>query len=413
MPGKINSISLLVAVAIGAVAMHAEAGIAAPPTKLTTVVVFNGQSGALPLNGSLLYNGQTLYGATYSGGIQPQALYIDDFGVVFSLPDMVGAVTTTVLHAFAGPDGAHPNGGLVADGQGNLYGTTSAGGAEGLGTVFKLTNPHSAGGTWTLTTLHSFAGPDGASPIAGVTFGPDRSIYGAATAGGSAGTGTIYKISPAGTFQVVHDFTVLEGMGRPETNVVVDPAGTIVGTVSIVGAGAPHSFGGLFAIPPTGKLQLVSTVGGGEAVGNILRDSAGNIYGTSNKVYLDPPFGAAIWKVTAITHVWSYLAVVENQVTAGGLTRDAAGNLYATTTGGPNNFANGQRVNGGTVFTVAPSGTVTTLATLGFDNQSPQAGVVLDPAGNLWGTSSAGGIPCGTPSNVTTTGCGTVFALSQ
>jgi uncharacterized repeat protein (TIGR03803 family) len=412
MPGKISSISLLVAVAIGAVAMHAEVGIAAPPTKLTTVVNFNGQYGALPINGSLLYRGQTLYGATYSGGLPAGATDIDDFGAVFSIPDTVGA-TITVLHAFSGPDGSHPNGGLVADGQGNLYGTTSAGGAEGLGTVFKLTNPHSTGGAWTETTLHSFAGPDGASPIAGVTLGPDGSIYGAAPAGGSAGTGTIYKIPPTGTFQIVHDFTLLEGMGRPETNLVVDPAGTIVGTVSIIGAGAPHSFGGLFAIPPTGKLQFVSTVGGGEAVGNILRDSAGNIYGTSNKVYRTPPFGAAIWKVTAITHVWSYLAVVENEVTAGGVTRDSAGNLYATTTGMPNNFDIGHRVNGGTVFTVTPSGTVTTLATLGFDNQSPQAGVVLDPAGNLWGTSAAGGVDCRLPSNVTTTGCGTVFVLSQ
>lgn len=414
MLGKNKRIALSLVTAVGVATMHMAVGVAGPPTKQTTVEIFNGQDGALPLGGNLLYNSQTIYGATYSGGFPAGASITADFGVVFSITDSVEAATTTVLHAFVGTDGMHPNGGLVADNQGNLYGTTSAGGAQGLGTVFKLTSPNSANGTWTLTTLHNFSGPDGASPIAGVTFGPDGSIYGATPAGGSEGTGIIFKIAPTGTFQILHDFTYLEGLGRPETNVVVDPTGTVVGTVSIAGGGVPHSFGGLFAIRPTGKLEFVSTVGGGRPVGNIVRDSIGNIYGTSNVVYLNPPFGAAIWKVAAYTYVWSYLAILEGEVTAGGLTRDAAGNLYATTTGSPNNFSsNEHRSNGGSVFAVGPTGIVTTLATLGFDNQGPQAGVIFDPAGNLWGTTTAGGFPCGTPSNVTTTGCGTVFVLSH
>jgi uncharacterized repeat protein (TIGR03803 family) len=411
MLGKIKGISGLVAMAVGAVALHPGAD-AAAPTKLTTVTDFNGEAGALPLNGNLLYNGQTIYGATYDSSYPAGDAGTLVSGVVFSVPDSIGQSSPTVVHAFAGPDGARPNGGLVADATGNLYGTTAAGGAHGLGTVFKLTNPHVAGGTWTLTTLHSFAGTsDGASPITGVSFGPDGSIYGATPAGGSLGAGTVYKVSPAGAYQIVHTFNGLTEGGQPETNVVVDPAGNIVGTLAYTTGGHPHDFGHLFALSPAGAYHYISTVGGGRAVGNIVRDSAGNVYGTSNKVYLTPPFGAAIWRVTAVTHVWSYLAIVEGQTTAGGLTRDAAGNFYATTTGSPDNFTS-VRSNGGTVFTLAPSGTVTTLATLGFNNQSPQGGVILDPAGNLWGTTAAGGVDCKSQANLTTTGCGTLFALS-
>jgi uncharacterized repeat protein (TIGR03803 family) len=140
--------------------------------------------------GTLIFdNSGNLYGTAVDGGSGRR-------GTVFELVHQQdGTWTAVVLHRFAGPDGANPECTLVFDSHGNLIGTTTAGGASGLGTVFMLT-PASGGG-WTEKILHSFTGgTDGASPDSGVILDGTGNLYGTTTTGGAATAGTVYEITP-------------------------------------------------------------------------------------------------------------------------------------------------------------------------------------------------------------------------
>ena len=135
-----------------------------------------------------------LYGTTFGGGAS-------DFGVVFMLAPNG---TETMLHSFAGSptDGASPQAGLIIDGAGNLYGTTANGGASDFGVVFKLA-PNG-----TETVLHSFAGgpSDGAGPVAGLIADSAGNLYGTTSGGGASGFGVVFKLAPDGTYTVLHTF---------------------------------------------------------------------------------------------------------------------------------------------------------------------------------------------------------------
>jgi uncharacterized repeat protein (TIGR03803 family) len=406
-----------------ALALAAAASPASAAT-LTTAFAFDGAAGAVPNNGNLLITSGTVYAATNAGGD-------NDLGAIVSLPTS-GATAPTLLHSFAGPDGESPNGSLVADTSGNLYGTTQGGGANGLGSVFKLTNPHSTGAAWPVTTIHSFTCQDGAYPKAGATLGPDGSLYGT-TYGQGAGCaapnyGAVWKLS-GGTFRIMHAFTgsafpspthpAQPDGGNPSSNIVLDPSGIMIGTASL---GIPNNgAGSLFAISPTGNYTQVAAFShyyGTGPIGNIVRDSAGNVYGTipTSTGYMQPSIGAIVFKVTAGTHQIVNLAYIPGQFSESGVILDRAGNLYGTVTGYQYKDPNWQETigssvrSGGGVFSVSPSGALTNLASLSFDNQGPVGGVVFDAAGNLWGTSSAGGLRCA--SNPSTSGCGTIFELT-
>jgi len=138
--------------------------------------------------GGLIEDGAgNLYGTTTAGGTG------SDGGVVFKLNTATGH--ETVLHAFGGTDGANPYAALVREPNGNLYGTTQNGGAAGAGTVFELS------ATGTLTVLHSFTGgADGAYPFAGLIRDSKGHLYGVASSGGVSGCfsgcGTIFEIMP-------------------------------------------------------------------------------------------------------------------------------------------------------------------------------------------------------------------------
>ncbi|HLZ66906.1 MAG TPA: hypothetical protein VKQ29_11790 [Aliidongia sp.] len=161
--------------------MDATLGVAALPGKALEVVTQAAFGGAGGRSDNLLYSGGSISGATWAGP-GPHILGLPPFELeeIFQLPTMVGgsSVTPTVLYAFSGPDGARPNGSLVADAQGNLYGTTRGGrlchARHGLQAD---QSPRDRRGL--LTILHTFTGPDGANPAAGVTFGPDGSLLAA------------------------------------------------------------------------------------------------------------------------------------------------------------------------------------------------------------------------------------------
>jgi uncharacterized repeat protein (TIGR03803 family) len=156
----------------------------------TVLHEFTGKNGELPW-ASLVSDGTNLYGTTYQGGTL-SACGGDGCGVVFKLSPSASGWKETVLHIFSGgKDGANPRAGLILDASGNLYGTTSQGGiaadcdGKGCGVVFEL-SPTSGGG-WAEKELHSFTGgKDGAQPWAGLIFDADGNLYGTTSAGGSS-----------------------------------------------------------------------------------------------------------------------------------------------------------------------------------------------------------------------------------
>jgi uncharacterized repeat protein (TIGR03803 family) len=143
-------------------------------------------------------------------------------------------------------------GGLVGDGKGNLYGTTAAGGTgafgNGYGVIFEFNIA-----TPTLTVLHTFTGPDGGAPESALALDAQGNLYGTTTLGGAYGYGNVFKLTPTGTFTSLHDFTGGTDGAKPTAGVFVDASGNVWGAASSGGsATAPGGYGTLFVIsPPT------------------------------------------------------------------------------------------------------------------------------------------------------------------
>lgn len=198
-----------------------------------------GNDGALPSSGVISDAAGNLYGTAGSGGAF-------GFGTVFELTGSGPSRTEQTLYSFQdGSDGGSPSGGLILDAFGNLYGTTSTGGAGGGGTVFKLTP---SGGSFTFTVLFSFTGSGG--PAATLTMDAAGNIYGTTTNDGAFGQGSVFKLTPSGggfTFTSLHDFTGGTDGGRPFSNVIFDAAGNLYGTTLQGGADAA---GVVFEITP-------------------------------------------------------------------------------------------------------------------------------------------------------------------
>jgi uncharacterized repeat protein (TIGR03803 family) len=236
--------------------------------------------GAAPEAGLTFDSFGNLYGTTTSGGLYGG-------GTVFQLaPSGSGSWTENILYNFGGvTDGSIPVAGVTLDASGNLYGTTSAGGAYGYGRIFELVQSNS----WAETVIHDFANlTDGATPYAGLVPGPSGVFYGAATANGSQGGGTIFQLTPiAGswTFSVIHS---LPGWGISGSfrNLLVNSKGTIYGTTHCDGT---NDLGTVYQLAPSnGKwnYKLLFTFSNTSEDGyyefsNLVLKS-GKLYGTSN-----------------------------------------------------------------------------------------------------------------------------------
>jgi uncharacterized repeat protein (TIGR03803 family) len=169
------------------------------------------------------------YGTTYQGGANGD-------GTVFKIT-REGTVET--LHSFDATDGAFPYAGLVLGADGSSYGTTIAGGAnEAYGTVFKLNRDG------TLETLHSFDGTDGEYPLGGLVPGPDGSFYGTTAQGGGNGYGTVFKITREGRFETLHNFENTDG-AYPYAGLLRGADGTFYGTTFRGGA---NGFGAVYSV---------------------------------------------------------------------------------------------------------------------------------------------------------------------
>jgi uncharacterized repeat protein (TIGR03803 family) len=224
-----------------------------------------------PYTGLIQGSDGNFYGTTGAGGT-------NDDGTVFKITP---SGIETVLHAFAksGSDGQTPYAGLIQGSDGNLYGTTYFGGANGFGTVFKVT----PGGTETV--LYSFAGgSDGEHPYAGVIQGSDGNFYGTTYQGGASGFGTVFKLTPSGTETVLYSFAGGSSDGAyPEAGVIQGSDGNFYGNTLQGGA---SGLGIVFELTPGGTETILHTFAGGSSDGanpsaNLVQGSDGNLYGST------------------------------------------------------------------------------------------------------------------------------------
>ena len=208
------------------------------------------QDGASP-NVGLLARSNLLYGVTSAGGANGR-------GTIFQLAPPSNPADPwieTILHNFAGTDGAFPSSELAMDSEGNLYGTTLLGGANDVGSVYRLTPPTS-GGTWTESVLFSFSGPDGSSPFGPLWLDGDDVLYGTTSGGGSLQGGTVFRLArpkqPGNSWaeSVLYAFSGGRDGGSPEAGVILDNQGRLVGTTSGGGSGGPDFGGVVFVLTP-------------------------------------------------------------------------------------------------------------------------------------------------------------------
>ncbi len=276
-----------------------------------------------------------LYGTSYEGGQF-------NLGAVFSLQPPATACksvscpwTLTILHNFDGSDGTHPGyGNLVFDAAGNIYGTTYAGGAHVRGTVFKLARSNG----WAESVLYSFTGGgDGGSPYSGVAFDSTGNLYGTTNVGGSAGFGTVYKLSPSAggwTETTLYSFTGGDDGANPFGGVAIDAQGNLYGTA---GRGGADGVGTAWELSPSSggwAFTLVHSFVGGTNPGPLATptlDAAGNIYGTSETN--GKGFGLA-FELTPSGGGWNYTAYdfdgSNGNEPGSSVALDASGNLYGT-----------------------------------------------------------------------------------
>lgn len=228
-------------------------------------------------NGALLLDAAgNIYGTAQYGGLLNSGCGSAGCGVVFKL-DSAG--NETVLYSFQGGavgDGSGPNAGLIMDSAGNLYGTTSSGGANYQGIVFKV-NPSGAE-----NVLYSFAGgTDASSPNGGLVEDAAGNLYGTSSGGGAFGSGTVFVVSPTGREKVIYSFTGGEDGGYPISSLIRDAAGNLYGTT--LGGGIN---GTVFKLDRTGNETVLynfpSAAQGAVPVGNLVRDKFGNLYGVTN-----------------------------------------------------------------------------------------------------------------------------------
>jgi uncharacterized repeat protein (TIGR03803 family) len=299
--------------------------------------------------------------------------------------------------------GNGPFAGLVADLQGNLYGTTAYGGTQNVGTVFELA-PNGHGG-WNHTMLHSFNGSDGGWPEARLIFDATGNLYGTTFLGGAHKAGTVFELAPDGhggwTETVLHsfNFSCVDGC-EPTAGLIFDAAGNLYGTTFEGGDSNTHT-GTVFELSPDGHGVWTETVlhsfgngtDGALPVGGLIFDAAGNLYGTTEiggasqagTVFELAPDGHGGWTGTVL-HSFNGTDGYGPQAT---LIFDAAGNLYGTTQYGGDSRA-------GTVFELTPDGhggwKETVLHSFNRkDGREPVAGLIFDAAGNLYGTTRGGG----------------------
>jgi uncharacterized repeat protein (TIGR03803 family) len=417
------SLDLTVTLAIFAVILFVARAWAAP--KETVLHSFSGgKDGSQPYAGLISDAAGNLYGTTAFGGYPG---HVGD-GTVFELvPLSDGGWTETVLYSFkhSDVDGHGPYAGLTLDTAGNLFGTTVAGGGSisSRGAAFELT-PQTRG-VWAETILYSFTGKYGRDPQAGLILDASGNLYGTTAAGGVYGQGAVFELTPhAGGWspRVLHSFAKDGNQGKgPSASLIFDAAGNLYGTTS----GGGDGYGAVFELKreegaPWAEKVLHSFNGknGKYPEASLILDGAGNLYGTTEQggnlsecggfgcgvVFELSPNSGGGW-TEKILH--NFTGGKDGASSLGGLVFDASGNLYGTAARGGDLSCGYQGAGCGVVFKLVPRSyggwaeDVLYSFKGGNDGAAPAAGLILDAAGNLYGTTVVGG----------TSDLGTVFKI--
>ena len=382
-----------------------------------------GLDGGGPTGGVIVGPSGVLYGTAGGGGP-----YGD--GTVFKLIQVNSSWILYPLYEFSRSGGATPLGGVVIGANGALYGTTfSSAGADGDGVVFELRPPLTVCKAflcyWNETVLHAFTGsPDGASPqVENLAFDHAGNIYGTTQQGGMYGGGIAFELTPSTggyTESILHNFgNGTDGSG-PSAGVVLDTAGNVYGTTPFGGTGTPEECGStcgtVYQLMPSngGWVENVlvnfNNTNGRGPYGNLIIDASGNLYGTtiSGGQIGGQNGDGVVFKLTPSGGGFTYSALYtfSSCNPAGGVVMNAAGNFFgACGTGGA--YQNGW------IFELTNCSQTCGVIDLhdfnGSDGTQPQASPVLDANGNLYGTTTEGGIvndfPC-------YEGCGVVWEIT-
>jgi uncharacterized repeat protein (TIGR03803 family) len=314
-------------------------------------------------------------------------------GSVFALVALAASAEArsfSVVHNFAGPpnDGSYPYNNVSFDSAGNIFSATNLGGSSNNGTIFEIAPDG------TETVLHSFdGGSSGSDPNGGVTIDPSNGdLYGTTTFGGSGdcrnGCGVLYRLAANGAYKVLRILNVGKDGSWPVGQLLRDSRGNLFGVTTF---GGPNEGGTVFEYSARDKFSVLHAFAGSDGFqpqGNLIEDKADNLYGVTNSGGADQ-YGV-IFKLTPkgkCTTLYSFTGGADGGYPTGGVDRDEAGNLYGAT----NLAGNGSTPNG-TVFELAPDGTLTTLYTFsgGTDGGFP-AGNVRQSNGEVYGTTTAGG----------------------
>jgi uncharacterized repeat protein (TIGR03803 family) len=298
----------------------------------TESVLYNftgGADGAEPQGAITLDMAGNVYGTTLYGGNGPGCANCITYGVVYKVNP---AGQESVIYSFqGGADGYMPSSGVIRDAAGNLYGTTTEGGASGYGLVYKI-DPSGV-----KTTLYSFTGTtDGAYPAGGLVRDAAGNFYGTAEQGGASGLGVIYKLDTAGQFTVLHSFTGNPDGGFPTSGLIIDSAGNLYGTVS---GGGAYTAGDVYKLSSAGQLTVLYTFTGHAdgygPSGGVIRDAAGSLYGCTGSGGL-AGYGV-VYKILpdeSESVLYSFTGLQDGSHPVGSLTADRSGNLYGATMAG-------------------------------------------------------------------------------
>ena len=383
--------SLTAAAACVALASPPPSAAAAKPA-YATLHTFVQTDGTAPYGELVQAASGLMYGTTFTGGAE-------DGGTVFQVTT---GGKTTVLHAFTIDDGQAPAGGLAIGADGNLYGVTGGGGAYGSGVAFRLT----PGGAYTL--LHSFGGPagDGSYPYLGaLAQGSDGSFYGTTMQGGAHGQGVVFRMTPTGEVTVLHAFAGgSEDGALPRGQLILASDGLLHGATVCGGASNPPSGcgGTLYYLNTSGGNFTIShRFGASDAPQAPLLESDGFLYGTTSaggasragtifKTSLDGRFFATL-------HDFAPSALgqprgADGAAPLGKLVRASDGNLYGTTSKGGINASTDPNGDG-TIFRISPLGAYAVVQALGTsagDGSRPYGGLIQGLDGNLYGTAHNG-----------------------